>query len=166
MKKNATLVDSTMSLFSPWDLRQQSKSGKEWWQLHKFKPEPGILTQPSSVLGFNLHTTFKPNNSYDPTRLYIISSGKALFVQAINVQTQEVLVHSPHVPNCPHIIDRWYLMDIYELNPVTVWGFDESVFREQYLEKPCPYPVSWGSYRDAFNRRIDEYELRKRNENG
>ncbi|WP_461141258.1 hypothetical protein [Spirosoma pomorum] len=165
MKKQLVQLPSMLNLFTPWDLRQQSKSGRQWWENHHFKPVAGVLTQQNMVLGFNLETTFKPNDSYDPTRLYVISGGSTLYVQAINAQTQEALVYSPHLPECPHIVDRWYLIDIYELNPVTIWGFNEAIFREKHPEKPCPYPVLWGSCRDAFNRRINENELRKRTEN-
>lgn len=77
-----------LSLFSRWALRNRRES--TWWRNHNYKPQVGQLTQMGlSNLGFNLNMDFKPQNGYDPNRLYCVHGGSAQYLQAINLETEE-----------------------------------------------------------------------------
>lgn len=148
----ASLMSSQLSLFSRWHLRNRSES--IWWRNNNYKPQVGQLTQLNMELGFNLNVDFKPNSSYLPDRLYCVSGGSAHYIQAINQATEEVLIYSPGYPEMPWITDRWYLVDYYDLKPVTIWKFSQAEYRARYPEKPCPYPILWGKYVEAYNNRV------------
>lgn len=142
-----------LSLFTAFQSRRRNPSAKWAWDTYKWNPQAGQLTQMSMELGFNLNLFFKPNDSYDSSRLYCTSGGNVFFIQALNHSTEEALVYSPHQPDKPWIKDKWHLVDLYNLAPVTIYGFDEDAFRAKHPDKACPHPVVWGSYVTAYNRK-------------
>ena len=142
-----------LNLFSPWQLRRRSPSKKWSWDTYDWKPQAGLLSQHNMELGFNLNLFFQPNDTYDSSRLYCMHGGSIFFIQAINLETEEALVYSPHLQDTPWVKDTWYLTDLYDLAPVTRFGFDEAAFRKNHPDKSCPHPILWGSYVTAYNRR-------------
>ncbi|RIV20555.1 hypothetical protein DYU11_21150 [Fibrisoma montanum] len=142
-----------LNLFSSWELRNR-KRNVNTWKWYNWLPEAGLLTQENMILGYNLDRSKKPNCRYDPDRLYCLASGSILYIQAINHPTEEALVYSPFLPDAHWIKDNWYLVDMFDLSPVTMYGFDEQAFRDKHPEKPCPYIVEWGLYVKAYNNMV------------
>ena len=155
----------TLDLFSPWELRQQRHTTKWQWDHYKWKPEVGLITQQNSELGYDLNVGRPaPSASFNPDRRYVMFSGSFLYIQAINLLTEEALLYSPQLPEAPWVNDEWYLVDYYQLEPPQSSRYNEQQFRAEYPEKPCPYPIVWGKFRDDYNRSQYEWRERERRE--